>query len=440
MDLYKKKIVKFFITFSLIVLAFSYIIILSNSRAANDSDDVYKQLNMFGEVYERVRREYVEEVSDKELIEAAIEGMLQSLDPHSSFMNAETFKDMQVQTRGEFGGLGIEVSMEEGLVKVVSPIDDTPAFRAGIQAGDFIIEINGESVIGMSLGDAVDRMRGKINTEIVITVLRGKEDPFEVTIIRDRIKIQSVRSRKEGNAAYLRITSFNEKTQSGLLKEMKKLKEELGNNISGIVLDLRNNPGGLLEQAIAVSDAFLNQGEIVSTRGRTNRGQQRFNATKGDISDGLPIVVLINSGSASASEIVAGALQDHKRAIIMGTTSFGKGSVQTIIPVQKDSAMRLTTAKYFTPSGRSIQATGIVPDIIVKQSKVEEIELNSFSERRESDLRGHLDNPKEESEDTSEIAKDNSNEDINKSDFIDYQLDRALDLLEGISLYNKDHV
>jgi len=440
MDLYKKKIVKFFITFSLIVLAFSYIIILSNSRAANDSDDVYKQLNMFGEVYERVRREYVEEVSDKELIEAAIEGMLQSLDPHSSFMNADTFKDMQVQTRGEFGGLGIEVSMEEGLVKVVSPIDDTPAFRAGIQAGDFIIEINGESVIGMSLGDAVDRMRGKINTEIVITVLRGKEDPFEVTIIRDRIKIQSVRSRKEGNAAYLRITSFNEKTQSGLLKEMKKLKEELGNNISGIVLDLRNNPGGLLEQAIAVSDAFLNQGEIVSTRGRTNRGQQRFNATKGDISDGLPIVVLINSGSASASEIVAGALQDHKRAIIMGTTSFGKGSVQTIIPVQKDSAMRLTTAKYFTPSGRSIQATGIVPDIIVKQSKVEEIELNSFSERRESDLRGHLDNPKEESEDTSEIAKDNSNEDINNSDFIDYQLDRALDLLEGISLYNKDHV
>ena len=439
MDLYKKKIVKFFITFSLIVLAFSYIIILSNSRAANDSDDVYKQLNMFGEVYERVRREYVEEVSDKELIEAAIEGMLQSLDPHSSFMNADTFKDMQVQTRGEFGGLGIEVSMEEGLVKVVSPIDDTPAFRAGIQAGDFIIEINGESVIGMSLGDAVDRMRGKINTEIVITVLRGKEDPFEVTIIRDRIKIQSVRSRKEGNAAYLRITSFNEKTQSGLLKEMKKLKEELGNNISGIVLDLRNNPGGLLEQAIAVSDAFLNQGEIVSTRGRTNRGQQRFNATKGDISDGLPIVVLINSGSASASEIVAGALQDHKRAIIMGTTSFGKGSVQTIIPVQKDSAMRLTTAKYFTPSGRSIQATGIVPDIIVKQSKVEEIELNSFSERRESDLRGHLDNPKEESEDPSEIAKDNSNEDINKSDFIDYQLDRALDLLEGISLYNKDH-
>ena len=440
MDLYKKKIVKFFITFSLIVLAFSYIIILSNSRAANDSDDVYKQLNMFGEVYERVRREYVEEVSDKELIEAAIEGMLQSLDPHSSFMNADTFKDMQVQTRGEFGGLGIEVSMEEGLVKVVSPIDDTPAFRAGIQAGDFIIEINGESVIGMSLGDAVDRMRGKINTEIVITVLRGKEDPFEVTIIRDRIKIQSVRSRKEGNAAYLRITSFNEKTQSGLLKEMKKLKEELGNNISGIVLDLRNNPGGLLEQAIAVSDAFLNQGEIVSTRGRTNRGQQRFNATKGDISDGLPIVVLINSGSASAYEIVAGALQDHKRAIIMGTTSFGKGSVQTIIPVQKDSAMRLTTAKYFTPSGRSIQATGIVPDIIVKQSKVEEIELNSFSERRESDLRGHLDNPKEESEDPSEIAKDNSNEDINKSDFIDYQLDRALDLLEGISLYNKDHV
>ena len=438
MYLFKNNIVKIFIiSFIFVILIFYNNFLTSTSDAANENDDVYQQLNMFGEVYERVRREYVEEVTNKELIEAAIEGMLQSLDPHSSFMNADSFKDMQVQTKGEFGGLGIEVSMEEGLVKVVSPIDDTPAFHAGIQAGDFIIEIDGESVLGMSLGDAVDKMRGKINTEIVITILRENKEPFEVKIIRDKIKIQSVRARKEGNVAYLRITSFNEKTKAGLLKNMKKLKDQIGENITGVILDLRNNPGGLLEQAIAVSDAFLNQGEIVSTRGRISRGQQRFNATKGDISDGLPIVVLINSGSASASEIVAGALQDHKRAIIMGTTSFGKGSVQTIIPIQKHSAMRLTTARYYTPSGRSIQATGIIPDIIVKQSKIEE--LKSFSERRESDLRGHLDNPSNLKNDNSDTTETADNED-DKDNFVDYQLNRALDLLEGISFYNKNHV
>ncbi|PPR29897.1 MAG: putative CtpA-like serine protease [Alphaproteobacteria bacterium MarineAlpha9_Bin1] len=438
MYLFKNNIVKIFIiSFIFVILIFYNNFLTSTSDAANENDDVYQQLNMFGEVYERVRREYVEEVTNKELIEAAIEGMLQSLDPHSSFMNADSFKDMQVQTKGEFGGLGIEVSMEEGLVKVVSPIDDTPAFHAGIQAGDFIIEIDGESVLGMSLGDAVDKMRGKINTEIVITILRENKEPFEVKIIRDKIKIQSVRARKEGNVAYLRITSFNEKTKTGLLENMKKLKDQIGENITGVILDLRNNPGGLLEQAIAVSDAFLNQGEIVSTRGRISRGQQRFNATKGDISDGLPIVVLINSGSASASEIVAGALQDHKRAIIMGTTSFGKGSVQTIIPIQKHSAMRLTTARYYTPSGRSIQATGIIPDIIVKQSKIEE--LKSFSERRESDLRGHLDNPSNLKNDNSDTTETADNED-DKDNFVDYQLNRALDLLEGISFYNKDHV
>lgn len=438
MYLFKNNIVKIFIiSFIFVILIFYNNFLTSTSDAANENDDVYQQLNMFGEVYERVRREYVEEVTNKELIEAAIEGMLQSLDPHSSFMNADSFKDMQVQTKGEFGGLGIEVSMEEGLVKVVSPIDDTPAFHAGIQAGDFIIEIDGESVLGMSLGDAVDKMRGKINTEIVITILRENKEPFEVKIIRDKIKIQSVRARKEGNVAYLRITSFNEKTKTGLLENMKKLKDQIGENITGVILDLRNNPGGLLEQAIAVSDAFLNQGEIVSTRGRISRGQQRFNATKGDISDGLPIVVLINSGSASASEIVAGALQDHKRAIIMGTTSFGKGSVQTIIPIQKHSAMRLTTARYYTPSGRSIQATGIIPDIIVKQSKIEE--LKSFSERRESDLRGHLDNPSNLKNDNSDTTETVDNED-DKDNFVDYQLNRALDLLEGISFYNKNHV
>ncbi len=405
---------------------------VNSFTVANEDDkNIYKHLNMFGEVYERVRRDYVEEVTDKELIEAAIQGMLQSLDPHSSFMNEETFEDMQVQTKGEFGGLGIEVSMEAGYVKVVSPIDDTPAFRAGVQAGDFIIEIDGESVYGMSLGDAVDKMRGKINTEITITISRGEMEPFEVKIIRDKIKIQSVKARREGNAAYIRITSFNEKTEDGLFKNMKKLKKEIGEDITGVVLDLRNNPGGLLDQAIKVSDAFLHRGEIVSTRGRIKRGQQRFTATKGDIADGLPIVILINSGSASASEIVAGALQDHKRAIVMGVQSFGKGSVQTIIPVQRDSAMRLTTAKYYTPSGNSIQATGIVPDIEVKQANIEE--LDQIIDRRESDLKGHLSNPNDEDNNLDTGEKTDSSND----DKIDYQLYRALDLLEGITLYNK---
>ena len=403
-------------------------------NAEEKETSVYQQLNMFGEVYERVRREYVEEVSDKELIEAAIEGMLQSLDPHSSFMNSESFKDMQVQTKGEFGGLGIEVTMEDGFVKVVSPIDDTPAFEAGVQAGDFIIEIDGVSVYGMTLGEAVDQMRGLINTEITIKISRGDTEPFDIKIIRDKIKVQSVKARREGNAAYLRITSFNEKTESGLIKKMKKLKEEIGKDITGVILDLRNNPGGLLTQAVAVSDAFLNRGEIVSTRGRKKRGQQKFNAISGDISDGLPVVILINGGSASASEIVAGALQDHKRAIIMGTTSFGKGSVQTIIPIQRDSAMRLTTARYYTPSGNSIQAKGIVPDIIVKQAKIEELE--PFSNRKESDLKGHLENPKEENSTLEKIKKESSTTEIDNKK-IDYQLNRAKDLLEGISLYNR---
>tara|TARA_B100000676_G_scaffold178683_1_gene175477 strand:+ start:881 stop:2191 length:1311 start_codon:yes stop_codon:yes gene_type:complete len=417
---------------SLIICLFLNIFMTFNnfSNANEDDKNIYKHLNMFGEVYERVRRDYVEEITDKELIEAAIQGMLQSLDPHSSFMNEESFEDMQVQTKGEFGGLGIEVSMEGGYVKVVSPIDDTPAFRAGVKSGDFIIEIDGESVYGMSLGDAVDKMRGKINTEITITISRDDLEPFDIKIIRDKIKIQSVKARREGNAAYLRITSFNEKTEAGLIKNMKELKEEIGDEITGVVLDLRNNPGGLLDQAIKVSDAFLNRGEIVSTRGRIKRGQQRFTATKGDIADGLPIVILINSGSASASEIVAGALQDHKRAIIMGVKSFGKGSVQTIIPVQRDSAMRLTTAKYYTPSGNSIQATGIIPDIEVKQANIEEFDQNI--DRRESDLKGHLSNPNEEN---SNDYLDN-NVSNSENDRIDYQLYRALDLLEGITLYN----
>ena len=405
-------------------------------NAEEKETSIYQQLNMFGEVYERVRREYVDEISDKELIEAAIEGMLQSLDPHSSFMNSESFKDMQVQTKGEFGGLGIEVTMEDGFVKVVSPIDDTPAFEAGVQAGDFIIEIDGVSVYGMTLGEAVDQMRGLINTEITIKISRGDAEPFDIKIIRDKIKVQSVKARREGNAAYLRITSFNEKTESGLLKKMKKLKEEIGKDITGVILDLRNNPGGLLTQAVAVSDAFLNRGEIVSTRGRKKRSQQKFTAISGDISDGLPLVILINGGSASASEIVAGALQDHKRAIIMGTTSFGKGSVQTIIPIQRDSAMRLTTARYYTPSGNSIQAKGIVPDIMVKQAKIEELE--PFSNRKESDLKGHLENPTEGNANLEKIKKENSNTEVENKK-IDYQLNRAIDLLEGISLYKKNN-
>ena len=434
MNLFKFKTLIIFFLATSIVFSFSWKV-----NAEEEKTNVYQQLNMFGEVYERVRREYVEEVSDKELIEAAIEGMLQSLDPHSSFMNEDTFKDMQVQTKGEFGGLGIEVSMEDGFVKVVSPIDDTPAFKAGVQAGDFIIEIDGESVYGMSLGDAVDKMRGKVNTEINIKISRGDLEPFDIIIVRDRIKVQSVRARREGNAAYLRITSFNEKTESGLIKNMDKLVEEIGKDITGVILDLRNNPGGLLNQAVAVSDAFLDRGEIVSTRGRKKRGQQKFSATKGDISNGLPIVVLINGGSASASEIVAGALQDHKRAIIMGTTSFGKGSVQTIIPVQRDSAMRLTTARYYTPSGNSIQATGISPDITVKQAKIEELE--PFSNRKESDLKGHLENPEESNKTLDEIKdkQDTSNIDTN-NEKTDYQLNRALDLLEGIALYNNKNV
>ena len=434
MNIFKFKTLIIFFLATSIMFSFSWKV-----NAEEEKTNVYQQLNMFGEVYERVRREYVEEVSDKELIEAAIEGMLQSLDPHSSFMNEDTFKDMQVQTKGEFGGLGIEVSMEDGFVKVVSPIDDTPAFKAGVQAGDFIIEIDGESVYGMSLGDAVDKMRGKVNTEINIKISRGDLEPFDIIIVRDRIKVQSVRARREGNAAYLRITSFNEKTESGLIKNMDKLVEEIGKDITGVILDLRNNPGGLLNQAVAVSDAFLDRGEIVSTRGRKKRGQQKFSATKGDISNGLPIVVLINGGSASASEIVAGALQDHKRAIIMGTTSFGKGSVQTIIPVQRDSAMRLTTARYYTPSGNSIQATGISPDITVKQAKIEELE--PFSNRKESDLKGHLENPEESNKTLDEIKdkQDTSNID-NNSEKTDYQLNRALDLLEGIALYNNKNV
>ena len=360
--------------------------------AESNTSETYRQLNLFGDVFERVRSEYVEKVTDEQLIESAINGMLTSLDPHSSYLNKKNFQDMQVQTRGEFGGLGIEVTMENGLVKVVSPIDDTPAAKAGLQAGDLITHLNGEPVLGMTLNDAVEKMRGAVGTEIKLTVRRGESaEPFEAAITRAVIKIQSVRSHVEGNVGYLRITTFNEQTQSGLEKAITKIKADLGAKLAGYVLDLRNNPGGLLDQAISVSDTFLDHGEIVSTRGRKPEDTQRFNAKPGDQADGLPIVVLINGGSASASEIVAGALQDHHRAVIMGTQSFGKGSVQTIIPIGGHGAIRLTTSRYYTPSGRSIQQLGITPDIEVRQARIEEVEQPT-GRRREADLKGALRN------------------------------------------------
>lgn len=396
------------------------------SQAAETDEETFRQLELFGDIFERVRAQYVDETTDKQLIESAINGMLQSLDPHSSYLNEENFRDMQVQTRGEFGGLGIEVTMEQGFVRVVSPIDDTPAARAGLESGDFITHLDGETVQGLSLSDAVDKMRGRVGSDIVLTIRREGVEPFDVTVTRDVVRIRSVRSRVEGKAGYIRITTFNEQTAPGVEKSMADLKAELGDEMIGLILDLRRNPGGLLDQAVKVSDAFLDQGEIVSQRGRSPDESQRYNATKGDLAEGLPIVVLINGGSASASEIVAGALQDHKRAVIMGTESFGKGSVQTIMPIAGHGALRLTTAAYFTPSGRSVQKTGITPDIIVEQARLETTETPDSV--RERDLRNARDNEgieregEDEEQETSAAAQD-------------YQLLRALDLLKGIATY-----
>ncbi len=399
----------------------------------NDSA-TYRQLNLFGEVFERVRVDYVEEVSDVKLIESAINGMLTSLDPHSSFLNEKNFRDMQAQTKGEFGGLGIEVTMESGLVMVVSPIDDTPAFRAGIKTGDLISQLDGEPVLGLTLAEAVDRMRGRVGTDIKLTIRRENQEPFDVTITRAIIRIQSVRSRIEKDIGYVRITTFNEQANNGLKKAMKEFKEELGGKLKGIVLDLRNNPGGLLDQAVAVADSFLKRGEVVSTRGRREDDDHRYNAHPGDLADGLPIVVLINGGSASASEIVAGALQDHNRAIIMGTRSFGKGSVQTIIPMGSLGAVRLTTALYYTPSGVSIQAKGIEPGIMVEQARVELID--GSIRRREENLRGALENSNAKPADAKMGAPaEPTSEGAEESSLEDYQLARALDLLHGIALY-----
>ncbi len=413
----------------------------SHLGAQTNSSETYRQLNLFGAVFERVRAQYVEDVSEEKLFEAAINGMLASLDPHSSFLNAKNYRDMQVQTRGEFGGLGIEVTMESGLVKVVSPIDDTPAAKAGLQPNDLISHLDGEAVLGLTLSEAVEKMRGKVGSGITLTIRRGELEAFDVKIERAVITIRSVRHRTIGDIGYVRITTFNEQSTAGLQDAVAAIKGELGDKLHGFVIDLRNNPGGLLDQAISVSDAFLERGEIVSTRGRDDENSSRANAEPGDVTGGAPLVVLINGGSASASEIVAGALQDHRRAIILGTQSFGKGSVQTIIPLQGYGAMRLTTARYYTPSGSSIQAKGITPDIIVEPAKIEKIDQQRG--RRESDLRGALVNPdgvipiKPGQEAPAAKPEDSSiGTDANQPGEVeDYQLARAIDLLRGIHLY-----
>ena len=411
------------------------------AQEAQADSNVYEQLDLFGDIFERIRAEYVEEVDDKDLIEAAINGMLTSLDPHSSYLSAEDAAAMRVSTSGEFGGLGIEVTQEEGWVKVVSPMDGTPADAAGMLAGDFITAVDGESVLGLTLDEAVTLMRGPVGAEIIITVVReGETEPFDVSIIRDTIKLTAVRSRTEGNAVVLRVTTFNEQTFPNLQNGIAEQIEEAGGieNVDGFVLDLRNNPGGLLNQAIYVSDAFLDAGEIVSTRGRDVVDGDRFNAAPGDLAQGKPIVVLINGGSASASEIVAGALQDHRRAIVVGTNSFGKGSVQTVLPVQGDGAMRLTTARYYTPSGRSIQALGISPDIIVEQPRptdaVDEEEEDAPRQRTEAGLRGALGNDSLSEDEIRQIEEDRARaETAAQLREDDYQLAYAIDILKGLN-------
>ncbi len=403
------------------------------SKAQTEDADTYELLNLFGEVMERAKVSYVEDVSDKKLIESAINGMLSSLDPHSSFLDDQSFKYMSEQTKGKFGGLGIEVTMENGVVTVVSPIDDTPASKAGLKPGDYITNIDGEAVMGMTLNDAVDKMRGKIGSKVKLTIRRINEKPLEVTLKREEIKIQSVKnSIKADDVVYIRISSFSEDVDTMTAKAIKDAKKKLGDKLKGVVIDVRNNPGGLLDQAVNVSDLFLDKGEIVSTRSRNEEDTVKYTAKEGDIAKGLPIVVIINDGSASASEIVAGALQDHKRAIILGEKSFGKGSVQTVIPLGKYGAMRLTTARYYTPSGRSIQAKGIEPDIEVKPAKVEVLDTGvgfseaEFSNALKNETSGdknskNADQKKAEAE---ELAKD-------------YQLSRAIDLVKALGLYNE---
>ena len=395
--------------------------------SAEEDKDVYKYLNLFGEAFEKIKNNYVEPVNSKDLIESAIEGMLTSLDPHSSYLNDKELKELRVQTKGEFGGLGIEVTLENGFVKVIAPIDDTPAFKAGIKSGDLITHLDDEPVLGMTLSEAVAIMRGKVGSKIKLTVRRNENEKVDINIVRAIIQLKSVKSRVENNIGYIRVSSFNQKVDKQIIDSISSLKKK--NTLIGYVLDLRNNPGGLLDQAINVTDIFLERGEIVSTKGRNGKRGSRYNAVKKDLTNGLPLVVLINQGSASASEIVAGALQDHKRAIIMGTKSFGKGSVQTIIPSGEDVAIKLTTAKYYTPSGRSIQQTGIDPDILVEQAELKKLDNER---RKESDLRGAIDNEQiEKNESNNENAEKKIDEEVD-----DYQLTRAFDLILAINLIN----
>ncbi|HYW64019.1 MAG TPA: S41 family peptidase [Bradyrhizobium sp.] len=403
--------------------------VLMGSSARAATSDTYRQLNLFGDVFERVRSDYVEKPDDSKLVESAISGMLTGLDPHSSYMDAKSFRDMQVQTRGEFGGLGIEVTMEDGLIKVVSPIDDTPASKAGIMANDIITTLDDEAVQGLTLNQAVEKMRGPVNTKIRLKIVRkGQDNPIEVTLVRDNIRVRSVRARVEGDdIAYIRITTFNEQTTEGLKREVAALTSQIGaDKLKGFILDLRNNPGGLLEEAVTVSDSFLERGEIVSTRGRNAEETQRRTAHPGDLTKGKSVIVLINGGSASASEIVAGALQDHKRATLVGTRSFGKGSVQTIIPLGSgNGALRLTTARYFTPSGKSIQAKGIVPDIEVLQDVPDELKSRTDT-KGEASLRGHLKSEGDEKTGSQSYVPPDAKD--------DKALKMAADLLHGVKV------
>ena len=424
---------------TILFIFFIYAIIpLKAINADTNRQETYKQLNLFGDVFQRVQEQYVEEVTDKKLIESAISGMLQSLDPHSSYLSADSYKDMQVKTKGKFGGLGIEITMEDGVVKVVSPIDDTPAAKAGMMSGDLIIGVDGESIRGLTINESVSKLRGPVGSKVIITVVRGKKDPYEIEIKRDIINIKSVKHNIIKNIGYVRLTTFSDTTTSGLEKALTEIKKNIGNKFQGLILDLRNNPGGLLNQSISVADAFLNQGEIVSTQGRNDDDTSRVFAKKGDLINGQPLIVLINSGSASASEIVAGALKDHSRAIIIGTRSFGKGSVQSIIPLAGNGAMRLTTARYFTPSGISIQAKGIEPDIIV-EAGVTDLKKAKNDNRREENLRGALDKNKKSKKTEIDSDSDKSLTPLEKL-LQDNQISRAVDMIRGISLFNKNEL